>query len=361
MVLTSSEKPNPKSDLLNGLRLERHDREHKPRSTYKLLLAMLVLAGLGIGWFLLPDGLPSNATAVALGAAENTPVSIEPVAPIQNSEVNAADAATVLDATGYVAARRQATVSAQITGKVVDVLIEEGDVVAQGQLLARLDDDLLFAQYQLSEAQLEAAKAGLLEFTIKNREAQLNLDRVRQLANRSLASQAELDQALLDQQSALARMERINQEIQVAEKSLHLQAQQLAQTEIRAPFAGVVVNKAAQPGEIISPMSAGGGFTRTGICSLVDMDSLEIEVDVSESNINRIFSGQQVVARLNSHPDSEIPAEVITIIPAADRSRATVKVRIRFLDNDSRILPDMGVRVSFLEKELNTDLDSSSG
>ena len=183
----------------------------------------------------------------------------------------------------------------------------------------------------------------------------MHLDRIRQLTEKALASQAELDQALLNQQSAQARIIRISHEIAVAESRLQLQAQQLAETEIRAPFAGVVINKAAQPGEIISPMSAGGSFTRTGICSLVDMSSLEIEVDVSESNIRRIFPGQQVVTKLNSYPQWEIPAQVITIIPAADRNKATFKVRIRILAGDPRILPNMGVRVSFLDNGMEDD------
>jgi RND family efflux transporter MFP subunit len=137
----------------------------------------------------------------------------------------------------------------------------------------------------------------------------------------------------------------------VAERGLDVQRRQLDDMRILAPFAGVVIDKAAQPGEMISPVSAGGGFTRTGICTIVDMDSLEVEVDVNESYINRVSAGQPVLATLNSYPDWKIPAEVITIIPSADRNRATVRVRIRLLERDQRILPDMGVKVAFLSDQ----------
>ncbi|MEX0739531.1 MAG: efflux RND transporter periplasmic adaptor subunit [Pseudohongiella sp.] len=269
--------------------------------------------------------------------------------PAQSSQTS-----SVLDATGYVTARRQATVSSQITGRVLEVFIEEGDEVVEGQLLALLDDSLLLAQYRLAESQLSASRAALLDLHVQQKEAQLGLQRLQALADRSLISQAELDEALLKLESVEARTTVVTRQIAVAQSSVHLQSQQLAQTEIRAPFAGVVISKAAQPGEIISPVSAGGS-TRTGISAIVDMTSLEIEVDVNESNINRVSSGQRVMARLNSYPDWEIPAEVITVIPAADRSRATVRVRIRFLEKDARVLPDMGVRVSFLEDKPKVD------
>lgn len=257
---------------------------------------------------------------------------------------------SVLDATGYVVARRQATVSAKVTGKVIAVYVEEGMAVERDELLARLDDSIPRAQLALAESRLSVARAGLDELDVERRQVQLDLDRTEGLARRNLASQADLDRDRLDVEALIARLERTRRDIVVAERSVAVQRQQVMDMEIRAPFAGVVIAKAAQPGEMISPLSAGGGFTRTGICTIVDMDSLEVEVDVNEAYINRVSAEQPVQVTLNAYPDYTIPAQVIAIIPAADRNKATVRVRIALLDRDDRVLPDMGVRVAFLEE-----------
>ena len=178
----------------------------------------------------------------------------------------------------------------------------------------------------------------------------MDLDRTQGLADRNLASQADLDRDSLSVEGLIARLERAQRDIVVSERAMAVQAQVLADMQIRAPFAGVVIAKAAQPGEMISPVSAGGGFTRTGICTIVDMDSLEIEVDVNESYINRVRANQPVQVTLNAYPDDHYPAEVIAIIPAADRNKATVRVRVGLLERDERVLPDMGVRVAFLDE-----------
>ena len=261
----------------------------------------------------------------------------------------AAAGSSVLDATGYVVARRQATVSAKTTGKVERVLIEEGMTVAAGDLLAVLDSSIPQAQLALSEARLEASKAFLAGIGVDIRRAELDLRRTAQLADEHMASAAERDSAELSLEALQANRMRMERDIAVAEKSLALQRRQLEDTEIRAPFGGVVIAKAAQPGEMISPVSGGGGYTRTGICTIVDMDSLEVEVDVNEAYINRVSPRQGVTVTLNAYPDLRIPAEVIATIPAADRGKATVRVRIGFLERDPRILPDMGVKVAFLE------------
>lgn len=352
MTQQYSEPQNSKSNLLKGLQIDSSDREQQPGNPRLKWTAGFLLIGLGLVWTYYQFGTKS---APIKAASTQTELEQDSIQPIPGTLVPPSKSSSILDATGYVTARRQATVSSQITGKVLEVLIEEGDEVVQGQLLARLDSSILTAQYLLSQSQLAAATAGLLELDVQNREAQLDLNRMQQLTDRSLASQAELDQALLNLQGVQARTITVTRQIDVAKSRVQLQAQQLAEAEIRAPFPGVVINKAAQPGEIISPMSAGGGFTRTGICSIVDMNSLEIEVDISESNINRVFSGQRVTAKLNSYPNWEIAAEVITIIPAADRSKATVRVRIGFLEKDPRVLPNMGVRVSFLDDEPKAD------
>ena len=267
----------------------------------------------------------------------------------------------MLDATGYVVARRQATVSAKVTGKVQEVLIEEGMTVAPGQLLAQLDDAIHRAQLELAESQHRAAVAALDETRVQFKQAQLNLNRTQELAERQLASQADLDRDALAVEALQARIARAEQELGVAERSMDVQRQRLQDMQIRAPFGGVVIAKAAQPGEMISPVSAGGGFTRTGICTIVDMDSLEVEVDVNEAYINRVYPDQPASIALNAYPDVRMPARVIAIIPTADRNKATVRVRIGFVERDGRVLPDMGVKVAFLESKAARPVAAPSG
>src|SRR5512147_3134126 len=258
---------------------------------------------------------------------------------------------SVLDATGYVVARRKATVSAKVTGKVVEVLIEEGMRVEAGQVLARLDASIPRAELALADSQLASARAGLEELNVQIRQAELDLHRTEGLAERKLASVADLDRAQLTLQGLQARLERQRSDVVVAQRNASVQKQLLDDMEIRAPFTGIVVDKAAQPGEMISPISAGGGFTRTGICTIVDMDSLEVEVDVNEAYINRVQPKQPVSVALNAYPDDRIPAEVIAIIPTADRNKATVRVRIGLLEKNPKVLPDMGVKVAFLDEK----------
>jgi RND family efflux transporter MFP subunit len=325
-----------KKALLRELTIDSEDRESKPKTSQYIVTGLTAIA-LGVAaWFwLFPQQEPLAVKTFT----------VQPAAGFAQNSGN-----TVLDASGYVTARRQATVSSKVTGKVNAVFIEEGISVAVGQLLATLDDSSERAQFNLIESQLIAAQAGQKEVSVQLHEARLTLKRTLELAADRLASQADLDSANLAVDSLLARLESVRKEIDVADYRVKLQQQRLDDLEIRAPFAGVVIAKAAQPGEMISPVSAGGGFTRTGICTIVDMDSLEIEVDVNEAYINRVYSGQPVTATLNSYQDWKIPAEVITIIPTADRNKATVRVRIAFLERDGRILPDMGVKVSFMEE-----------
>src|ERR1043166_503185 len=237
---------------------------------------------------------------------------------------------TVLNASGYVTARRAAPVSSKITGKVIEVLVEEGMKVKEGQILARLDDSNAKASLELARAQLEAAKSALAETRARLTQADLELRRVSDLAKSKIAAQADLDRAEAEAKALRARLEQQQTEIAVAERQLALWQQQLDDTTIRAPFSGIVTTKDSQPGEMISPVSAGGGFTRTGICTIVDMDSLEIEIDVNESYIHRVQPGQSVEATLDAYPAWKIPCKVIAIIPTADRQKSTVKVRVGF-------------------------------
>ena len=257
---------------------------------------------------------------------------------------------TVLNASGYVTARLQSTVSSKITGRILEVLVEEGMAVSEGQVLARLDDTTERSYLALAEAQLGAARGALAELEVRQVEARLDLDRQRRLLEQRLIGQADLDTAQAEADFLQARIANQREQVNVADRELDVRRTALDDTVIRAPFSGVAISKDAQPGEMISPVSAGGGFTRTGVCTIVDMSSLEIEVDVNESYINRVSPAQRVVATLDAYPDWEIPASVITTIPAADRQRATVLVRIAFdALGDPRILPDMGVNVAFLE------------
>ena len=318
---------------LDQLRIEREpETEDGGRRVWPfILLAIILLAA--IAWkFLMPEERVEVRT-------------------VRAELIRSQDAGTVLNASGYVTARRQATVSSKFTGRVTEVLIEEGMNVEQGQVLARLDDSNIRTSFELAQAQYRSAKTALKETEALLKEAEANYSRVTSLLERKLVSEAERDRSRALTDSLAAQLERKKADVEVADKQVDVIRQQLEDTVIRAPFAGVVVAKNAQPGEMISPNSAGGGFTRTGIGTIVDMSSLEIEIDVNEAYINRVTAGQEVVATLDAYPDWRIPCHVIAIIPTADRQRATVEVRVGFDQLDSRILPDMGVKVAFQEND----------
>ncbi len=302
----------------------------------KGILIFLLIAAIGgaAWWWLNRDPAPEVKAATA-------------------AEVTIGGKQTVLNATGYVEARRNAVVSSKVVGKVTEVLIEEGMSVEQDQVLARLDTVNIDANLKLSQAQLKVSETSLGETRAELKEARLQLDRTRELAAEEIVTQAALDTAVAQVESLEARLKRQQEEIVVSERQVKLWEQELEDRVIRAPFAGVVISKNAQPGEMISPNSA-GGFTRTGICTIVDMASLEIEVDVNESYINRVRENQPVEATLDAYTDWQIPCKVIAIIPTADRQKATVKVRIGFNELDERILPDMGVKVAFKGVEETT-------
>jgi RND family efflux transporter MFP subunit len=276
-----------------------------------------------------------------------------------------AAAGSVLNGNGYVTARRRATVSAKVTGKVMEVFVEEGRAVHKGQVLATLDDSQVRAALAVNEAQLETARRGAAEDEARLKEAELTLARREQLVKEQVISKSELDSARAEVESLRARIAVAHQQVKVSESLVSQRRTDLADMQVRAPFDGIAISKDAQPGEMISPVSAGGGFTRSGIATIVDMSSLEIEVDVSESYINRVHPGMPVEAVLDAYPDWRIPAHVITTVPSADRQKATVRVRIGFEPStgsastpaqsrgqnlDPRILPDMGVKVTFLRQ-----------
>jgi RND family efflux transporter MFP subunit len=260
-------------------------------------------------------------------------------------------AASLLDASGYVVARRQATVSSKVTGKVVEVLVEEGQHVEAGAVMARLDAASDRANVAQARAKLAQSLANLQAARQNYADALPTFERSRKQFQRGLISAQSYENAQSTFNMTLNNVPVAEEGVALARAVLDSAQETLQDTVVKAPFAGVVTVKAAQPGEIVSPISAGGGFTRTGIGTIVDMDSLEVETDVSESFISRVVAGQAVTVVLNAYPDWRIPADVIAVIPAADRSKATVKVRIGLKVHDGRILPDMGARVSFLQPE----------
>jgi RND family efflux transporter MFP subunit len=322
-------------DQLASLKIDRSGdndvADGRGRKWLWIVVGLIALGAVG-GFFLRP-----RATPVRTALATETSSGSGPAA--------------VLNASGYVTARRQATVSSKITGKVAEILVEEGMKVEDGQVLARLDDRQARLELELAQAQLAAAEKALAETEANLALAKKDLERNRQLTEGGVSSQAALDTAEAQATSLAARLQRQRGDAEVARRNVAILRQLLDDTVIRAPFAGVAISKDAQPGEMVSPVSAGGGFTRTGISTIVDMASLEIEVDVNEAYLQRVTSGQKVTATLDAYPESPFAAHLITVIPAADRDKATVKVRIGFDQLDPRILPDMGVKVAFLADE----------
>ena len=324
-----------KSELLEQLRIDRPAAEEERRVRW-VVWAVVIAVGVafagGIGWYALP-----RATPISVATAEPAPTDVV-VGP-----------STILDASGYVVARRQATVSSKITGKVVQVSIEEGKRVARDEIIARLDDTNARAAAQQARAQRAQAEANLVAARVAFENAKPTYQRNELQYAKAVISAQTLDTAKAAYDTARTGLDVAARALEVADAGVAFAERNLEDTVVRAPFAGVVTVKAAQEGEMVSPISAGGGFTRTGIGTIVDMDSLEIEVDVSENFINRVHAGQRATAKLNAYPDWEVPAHVIAIIPTADRAKATVKVRVGFDTRDERILPEMGVRVAFLE------------
>jgi len=257
----------------------------------------------------------------------------------------------LLNASGYITPRRRATIAAKITGRVTGVFFDEGTRVAEGQLLATLDDSDVKRALDSAKADRDASRAAIADFEVQLKNAQIALRRADQLQKAGVQTQEALDNATTNADSLKAKIELAKQQVAAAESRIAVAQQAVDNCTIRAPFAGIVVSKDAQVGEMVSPISAGGGFTRTGIATIVDMNSNEIEVDVNESYIARVVPGQQVTATLDAYPDWRIPCKVRTVIPTADRQKATVKVRISFLKLDPKILPDMGVKVAFLDEE----------
>ncbi len=348
-----------KSDLLGKLKIDR-TQENRDQGGIKPLwvaaVALLTATGTGLAvYHYFPREIvvevaaatpKTNTQAATSEGQSGTP----PASPASSFDApKPAAGERILNASGYITARRMATVSAEIMGLITDVAVEEGMKVEQGQVLAKLDDALAAVDLEQAEAQIDVLKARERRIRANLAEAERVLKRAAVLRDEEFSSEASVTSAQANVESLHADLASTEADIRVARLAAQRQRERLADHTIRAPFGGIVTVKNAQPGEIVAPTSAGGGFTRTGICTIVDMASLEIEVDVNEAYIGRVQTGQRVEANLDAYPDWSIPASVIAIIPTADRAKATVRVRIRIEEDDSRILPDMGVKVAFLK------------
>ena len=325
--MIETQKPN-----LSDLTIDREAKTGDNGNRRLLLLAAAVLVTLAVVVVLVVGGRSAPEVEVAIARPGQT-----------------GGTATILNASGYVEPRRKATVSAKITGKVTEVLVDEGMEVEEGQVLARLDDSDARRQYEAIRAERDVARAGIDELVVNLADAERTLHRTQELREQGVASVQDLDSATAAVDALRAKLRVAQTSLSAAEAQLAVSAQNLENYTVKAPFAGIAVSKDAQPGEMVSPVSAGGGFTRTGISTIVDMTSLEIEVDVNESHIAKVYPGQPADAVLDAYPDWHIPATVRTVIPTADRQKATVKVRLTFDELDPRILPDMGVKVAFQE------------
>jgi RND family efflux transporter MFP subunit len=330
--------------LLNQLRI---DRSEPPSSGgngkwWATGVAVIIVAASGMWYLMRPTGVPIT-TAVAQAAA---------------SSGSAAKGPSLLDASGYIVARRRATVSSKVTGKVVKVMLEEGQRVEAGQIIAILDDSNWRASLAQSRAQLQQAEANVDSAQTAFDDAKPIFERSEKQKAAAVISAQSFDESHAQFNVAHNNLLVAQRGLEAARAGVEVAQRNLDDTVIRAPFAGIVTEKSAQPGEMVSPVSAGGGFTRTGIGTIVDMESLEVEVDVSENFINRVRPQQPVTIKLNAYPDWDIPGSVIAMIPTADRAKATVKVRIAIKQKDPRIIPEMGARVAFLS---NTEPSPAGG
>lgn len=322
--------------LLKELRIDGAHREDHgggpPRWVWVLAVVALLLAlgGAWAWWWM----------------SQHRPVPVQTATLRANGQAGAAGA--VLQATGYVTARRMATVSAQITGTLTEVLIDEGFKVRKGQVLARLDDSGLKAALAAVEAQARSAEANLGQLRAQLAQARADEARQAELAASGMTTRQSREQAGTAVKAVAAQLEAAQRQVEAVQAQVRQARVNFDYATVRAPFDGVVTARAAQVGEIISPLSAGGGFTRTGVGTIVDMDSLEVNVDVNEAYIAQVKPDMPCEAVLDAYPDWKIPAHVVAVIPSADRGKATVKVRVALEQKDERVVPDMGVRVSFL-------------
>lgn len=326
---------NQRTEMLERLRIDR--TQHSQPSTRALRWALAVVAIVAIvagakGFALMTvrSNTEPSSTAAAPAAA---PCARTP-----------ATSGSILEASGYVVALREATVSGKSIYRVREVLVQEGQAVSKDEIIAHLDDTNIQAALIQSRAQVKQLEAALEAARVAATDALPIFERNQRQLSDGLISQDTFDAAQAHFHAMTTAVAVAKQNLEVARAAVDVNLRYQDDTVIRAPFDGVVTVKTAQPGEIVSPQFSGGG----GIAKIVDMKSLEVDVDVSENFINRVHPNQLATVTLNAYPDWQIPAAVIAVIPTADRAKATVKVRVGFDQPDSRIVPEMGARVSFL-------------
>jgi RND family efflux transporter MFP subunit len=324
------------TETLGSLRIDRSVQPSNGRGRTILVWAVVisVVAAVAAGLWMWLGGKTTEITTVVAEEESSGP----------------SLGSSVLNASGYVVARRLSTVASKVTGRVLEIYVEEGMTVEKDQVVASLDPVNTQTMLTMAERELEASRRNLAEIEVRLAEAQRNLQRNETLIKQQLVSQTALDTSRAEVNALAARLEASRAQVKVAESGLAMRRNDFNDLQVRAPFNGVILSKDAQPGEMISPLSAGGGFTRTGIATIVDMDSREVEVDVNEAYINRVKPNQRVEATLDAYPDQPLAARVINIVPAADRTKATVRVRIGFEKLEPFILPDMGIKVRFLDE-----------
>lgn len=348
------------SSKLARLKIHRTDRPYDESATLQQLhpppltssrskpvwfgatLLVVGLTGAAVGaWVASTDGEASKRTNVAQSPAPNGPA-------LQN--------VTGVSATGYVVARRQATIAAQVTGKINAILVQEGDHVEAGQAIAYLDNSLASSGLNNARANQRASHAAIEALIAERLQARKTYARLQELNKRGFARRVDVEESAAQVAVLDARLDQARAQFSASSASTGNSALIVAQHAIHAPFGGIVTSVNAQPGEIISPVSAGGGFTRTGIATIVDMSSLEIEADISENAIAQVVAGQSVTITLDAYPDRKFRGRVIQVVPAADRARATFKVRIGINMPDASILPNMAAKVRIDTARLPAEL-----
>ncbi|WP_027184571.1 efflux RND transporter periplasmic adaptor subunit [Desulfovibrio inopinatus] len=259
-----------------------------------------------------------------------------------------------LNASGYVVADRKAAVGSKITARLVWLGVEEGESVKEGQIIARLESDDVNAALQRAEANLEAATHRVDEVDAELYDANLNHSRLKKLVAKGVLARSEYDSANARYKKALAAKRRALAEVEVARKSLDEAHISVGYTEIRAPFDAVVLTKNANVGDIITPIGAATD-SRAAVVTIADMQSLQVEADVSEANIGKVHPDQPTEIRLDALGEERFPGHVHRIVPTADRSKATVLVKVRFNTLDPRILPEMSAKTAFLKRPLTPE------
>jgi RND family efflux transporter MFP subunit len=260
----------------------------------------------------------------------------------------------ILNATGRVVAQRRASVSSKGTGRLEWLGVQEGQMVKEGEVIARLENRDVAAQREQAAAQVQAARANLAQGMAELDDAQASLKRAQDLARQNFISGSALDTAEARYNKARAQIDTLKAQIGVAEANLRVAGVSYDQTLIRAPFTGIVLTKSANVGDIVTPFSSASGTTGA-VVTMADMETLEVEADVSESSISKIKIAQPAEIQLDAFPELRMLGEVSRVVPTVDRSKATLLVKVKFVEHDPRVLPDMSAKIAFLARALTPE------